>query len=295
MADVPHAHCAQAEGGRRRSVLYGRPDLPGAETVLPFFGCKATSAECCRLRTTWRASNSAASWIWGAERCVCFSAPVLSVAHRDCLLYVQETTMPSSGTGKPAGAASRLPASARPQRRVSHGVQGMLSIACALLGAPCVLGVDIDEESLATAAANVAEFEGLPIELIQADVAHLSTALPELRSERGPAFDVAVCNPPFGAWVKGADTAFLATAFKVRRTSAQLARTHLSLACCERRSSLAARLGAFRLGCVGSAAGCLVCTGNPRGGLLAAQTLDALAHHAICNACSGRRRSKRHG
>lgn len=91
-------------------------------------------------------------------------------------------------------------------------MQGMLAIACALLGAPHVLGVDVDPGSLAIAAENVAEFEGLPVELLQGDVACLGALL---QARGGPPVDVVVCNPPFGAWVKGADTAFLAAAFKV--------------------------------------------------------------------------------
>ena len=49
-------------------------------------------------------------------------------------------------------------------------VQGMLSIGCALLGAACVIGADVDGDALHTALGNSAEFEGLPIDFVQFDV-----------------------------------------------------------------------------------------------------------------------------
>jgi predicted RNA methylase len=180
----------------------------------------------------------------------------------------------------------------------------MLTCACALAGAPYVLGVDIDTSSLLIALENASQFEGLPVDFLHADVhelplcmanmeassplqslanvealfapqklanedrlsphqgeyaasptgtsqeasqaslpcsadvnhlvgshqrdsqcngaiGHQTFCMSDIRQENVDhwtrrRFDFAVCNPPFGTWVKGADTAFLAAAFQVR-------------------------------------------------------------------------------
>jgi predicted RNA methylase len=163
----------------------------------------------------------------------------------------------------------------------------MLTCACALAGAPYVLGVDIDASSLLIASENASQFEELPVEFLHADVQMLPLNLAKVEtlpqdhgqqqcvpstSRTAPVscsandahvhtpgsnflqsytecdetsdhqaacmmnevhtaaectldhktrqgFDIAVCNPPFGTWTKGADTAFLAAAFQVLHLS----------------------------------------------------------------------------
>lgn len=89
---------------------------------------------------------------------------------------------------------------------------GMLSIGLAVLGAPHVVGVDLDADALSQAAANVSQFEGLPVDLLRADVAEL----PSHVAMRAVA-SLVLMNPPFGSWRKGADAAFLRAAFHVSR------------------------------------------------------------------------------
>ncbi len=86
---------------------------------------------------------------------------------------------------------------------------GMLSIACALMGASSVVGVDVDKEALQIMADNVAALgEQLPIaiEMVNAEVG-------EYRTE----CDVVVMNPPFGTRCKGADMLFVKTAAAIGR------------------------------------------------------------------------------
>jgi predicted RNA methylase len=87
----------------------------------------------------------------------------------------------------------------------------MLGIACALIGCPQVLGVDIDTAALSQAHANVSNFPGLEMDLLQADVCS-SAGLP---FRTGSHADIVIMNPPFGSWRKGADCEFLSAAFKV--------------------------------------------------------------------------------
>ncbi|PNW80268.1 hypothetical protein CHLRE_08g384700v5 [Chlamydomonas reinhardtii] len=90
----------------------------------------------------------------------------------------------------------------------------MLSIGAALLGARHVVGVDIDPDALEVAAENIQEVaggeeEGLPIDLVLADVRALPLTQPLLQA------DTVIMNPPFGTKQKGVDMAFLAAAFSV--------------------------------------------------------------------------------
>lgn len=86
---------------------------------------------------------------------------------------------------------------------------GMLSVGCALLGCPHVVGVDVDADALEAARRNRDAFEGLPIDYVRADVPRLAQHDARLRG------DVVVMNPPFGSWRKGADAEFLRAAFQV--------------------------------------------------------------------------------
>jgi len=163
-----------------------------------------------------------------------------------------------------------------------RGVQGILSIACALLGAPYVLGVDLDQDSLAIAVENVADFDELPVELVQADVSNLATLLCGHGAQGNALCDLVVCNPPFGAWVKGADTAFLAAAFKVSpapgSTLCIQRRTALHSAC---NGDVRRRASHTDMKPIGSACICLplrACKGGARGGVLPAQALDTRTH-----------------
>lgn len=112
-------------------------------------------------------------------------------------------------------------------------VQGMLSIACALLDCPLVLGVDIDPAALAQAQKNIDTFPALPVELLQADVCQLGRQHGQRTQGSGaespsladadsfvpfislPVVDCVIMNPPFGSWQKGADSIFLAGAVQV--------------------------------------------------------------------------------
>ena len=61
-----------------------------------------------------------------------------------------------------------------PRRTAAQDVcvwQGMLGIACAIMGAPAVLGIDVDADALRVAQDNVAEFGGeeVPMDLLRCD------------------------------------------------------------------------------------------------------------------------------
>ncbi|XXQ30620.1 Methyltransferase-like protein 5 [Plasmodiophora brassicae] len=80
---------------------------------------------------------------------------------------------------------------------------GMLSVASALMGSRCVVGVDVDETALESARANVDELElNDVIDLVRGDVNTL----------RMRKFDTVIMNPPFGTRCKGIDMAFIRTA-----------------------------------------------------------------------------------
>ncbi|CAN6456581.1 unnamed protein product [Victoria cruziana] len=83
---------------------------------------------------------------------------------------------------------------------------GTLGIACALLDAEHVVGIDVDSLSLETALSNADDLE-VDIDLVQCDIHHLDW--------RGPMVDTVVMNPPFGTRKKGADMDFLLKALKV--------------------------------------------------------------------------------
>lgn len=90
---------------------------------------------------------------------------------------------------------------------------GMLSIGAAMLGATCVIGVDVDQDALEIAQRNVSDFDPpLPIEFINCDVASLSLQ-PQLQA------DTVIMNPPFGTRKKGIDIDFLRAAFKISKSS----------------------------------------------------------------------------
>lgn len=95
---------------------------------------------------------------------------------------------------------------------------GVLAIGAALLGAPAVLGVDVDAAALRLAAANAAAADAPPaLDLLRADV--LAAA-----GERGDAplgaVDTVVMNPPFGTKRRGVDVAFLQAAVQHARGGA---------------------------------------------------------------------------
>eukprot|EP00878_Enallax_costatus_P032978 GHUV01036340.1.p2 GENE.GHUV01036340.1~~GHUV01036340.1.p2 ORF type:complete len:196 (+),score=32.46 GHUV01036340.1:223-810(+) len=86
---------------------------------------------------------------------------------------------------------------------------GMLAIGAALLGSPCVIGVDVDEDALDVALGNCQQFEDpLPIDFIMCDVT-------QIHRQRLHA-DTVIMNPPFGTKLKGADMQFLRAACSLR-------------------------------------------------------------------------------
>ena len=86
---------------------------------------------------------------------------------------------------------------------------GVLAAGAAALGAGSVLGVDIDEDALAVARANLEEAELTGVELLQADVEEVA------RLWRRPV-DTVLTNPPFGTKRNaGADMRFLQAALRL--------------------------------------------------------------------------------
>ena len=85
----------------------------------------------------------------------------------------------------------------------------VLAAGAAALGALSVLAVDIDEDALAIARANLEEAELSTVELVQADVTHLAQLW------RRPV-DTVLTNPPFGTKRNaGADMRFLEAALSL--------------------------------------------------------------------------------
>ena len=85
----------------------------------------------------------------------------------------------------------------------------VLAAGAAALGAGSVLGVDIDEDALAVARANLEEAELPGVELLQADVEQVA------RLWRRPV-DTVLTNPPFGTKRNaGADMRFLQAALRL--------------------------------------------------------------------------------
>ena len=84
---------------------------------------------------------------------------------------------------------------------------GILSCACALAGAQHVVGVDVDEDALTLARANVAECDvDHVVDFVRCRIDD-NAQLP-LRN----AFDTCVMNPPFGTRKKGIDAVFVRAA-----------------------------------------------------------------------------------
>ncbi|CAD7697826.1 unnamed protein product [Ostreobium quekettii] len=90
----------------------------------------------------------------------------------------------------------------------------MLAISAALMGADEILAVDIDPNAIEQAQENRDDFEdSLPIDFIQHDICSAPDCCPVTWA------DVVVTNPPFGTRRKGADVAFLQTAFSIAETA----------------------------------------------------------------------------
>lgn len=92
---------------------------------------------------------------------------------------------------------------------------GVLAIAAALLGAPHVVGVDLDAAALRIAAGNMAEMDvDEAVDLVRADVVSLACA-----SASGAVglVDTVVMNPPFGTKRRGMDVCFLQAAVQHAR------------------------------------------------------------------------------
>ncbi|XP_043223196.1 rRNA N6-adenosine-methyltransferase METTL5-like [Amphibalanus amphitrite] len=86
---------------------------------------------------------------------------------------------------------------------------GVLAAGAAALGAGSVLAVDIDEDALATARANLEEAELPAVDLLQADVQEVAQLW------RQPV-DTVITNPPFGTKRNaGADMRFLQAALEL--------------------------------------------------------------------------------
>uniref|UniRef100_A0A383WPV8 Methyltransferase small domain-containing protein n=1 Tax=Tetradesmus obliquus TaxID=3088 RepID=A0A383WPV8_TETOB len=114
---------------------------------------------------------------------------------------------------------------------------GMLAIGAALLGSPCVVGLDVDADALQVAHDNCEQFEdplplgspcvvGLDVGADALQVAHdnceqFEDPLPidfvlcdvnQLQQQQRLQADTVIMNPPFGTKMKGADMAFLRAA-----------------------------------------------------------------------------------
>lgn len=89
----------------------------------------------------------------------------------------------------------------------------MLSIGAAMLGALHVVGVDVDDDALRIAQANVEEYEDhLAIDFVLCDVRNVA-------AQARLTADTVIMNPPFGTRRKGADIEFLRAAFALSRHS----------------------------------------------------------------------------
>lgn len=71
---------------------------------------------------------------------------------------------------------------------------GVLSAGAAVLGSDYVVGFDIDADALMLAKQNFLEIGVDKVELIQCDVAHITSMV----MKRGNLFDTVIMNPPFG-------------------------------------------------------------------------------------------------
>lgn len=82
---------------------------------------------------------------------------------------------------------------------------GILSIGAALLGAGCVVGIDIDKNAIKVAVDNMNDL-GVRVEFVCGSIECL----------RG-LFETTIMNPPFGSWKKGLDVEFLDKALMISR------------------------------------------------------------------------------
>jgi putative methylase len=82
---------------------------------------------------------------------------------------------------------------------------GILSIGAAVLGAGCVVGIDIDRNSIRIAVGNMSN-SGVRVEFVCGTIECL----------RGQ-FETTIMNPPFGSWKRGLDVEFLDKALTISR------------------------------------------------------------------------------
>jgi predicted RNA methylase len=88
---------------------------------------------------------------------------------------------------------------------------GILGIACCMLGAQSVLGLEVDSEALEMAWINVHKLGITSIDFVQLDIQTLSL---NVQSNGQLPFDTVVMNPPFGTRNAGIDTVFVEQAMK---------------------------------------------------------------------------------
>ncbi|XP_012939488.1 rRNA N6-adenosine-methyltransferase METTL5 isoform X2 [Aplysia californica] len=95
---------------------------------------------------------------------------------------------------------------------------GVLSVGASMLGSGYVLGIDIDEDALATCSANLDEFEMTNIDLLECDVKSLASS--EVVNRLHGKFDTVIMNPPFGTkHNQGIDMVFLQAGLKLSTNS----------------------------------------------------------------------------
>lgn len=73
-----------------------------------------------------------------------------------------------------------------------------------------MVGIDVDEDALATCASNLSELEVVNFDLVQADVSRLAAAP---GSRMHSAVDTVVMNPPFGTKHNTGQTACITSLF----------------------------------------------------------------------------------
>jgi len=87
---------------------------------------------------------------------------------------------------------------------------GIFSIGSALLGARCVIGVDVDENSLKKALKNAGRFSELSVYLEEKRLQFMEIDVVDFDMR----VDTVVMNPPFGSQTRGADRPFLEAAIR---------------------------------------------------------------------------------
>ena len=80
---------------------------------------------------------------------------------------------------------------------------GTLAIGAALMGAKCIVGVDIDRDSIRVAKQNASKL-GLDVNYVVGDIEAIHNS-----------FNTTLMNPPFGSWNRGADVKFLKKALDI--------------------------------------------------------------------------------